>query len=101
MFKLEGIANRDSLPYADTYGLGKLDGLQTVLRGTLRSVQPCVFRYNVLTQHTDTDTQGSPTSCMRSNRHLEMETSPIGLRYSRNNIFKFAIAAVVVGRVSD
>ncbi|KAI9570082.1 Saccharopine dehydrogenase-domain-containing protein [Boletus coccyginus] len=36
VLKLEGIANRDSLPYADTYGLGKLDGLRTVLRGTLR-----------------------------------------------------------------
>ncbi|KAG6372697.1 Saccharopine dehydrogenase-domain-containing protein [Boletus reticuloceps] len=33
---LEGIANRDSLPYADTYGLGKLNDLRTVLRGTLR-----------------------------------------------------------------
>ncbi|KIJ67291.1 hypothetical protein HYDPIDRAFT_127170 [Hydnomerulius pinastri MD-312] len=36
VLKLEGIANRDSLPYADTYGLGKLDNLRTVLRGTLR-----------------------------------------------------------------
>ncbi|KAH0835691.1 Saccharopine dehydrogenase-domain-containing protein [Lanmaoa asiatica] len=36
VLKLEGIANRDSLPYADTYGLGKLDDLRTVLRGTLR-----------------------------------------------------------------
>ncbi|KIJ19435.1 hypothetical protein PAXINDRAFT_68974 [Paxillus involutus ATCC 200175] len=36
VLKLEGIANRDSLPYADTYGLGKLDSLRTVLRGTLR-----------------------------------------------------------------
>ncbi|KAG9312632.1 Saccharopine dehydrogenase-domain-containing protein [Chiua virens] len=36
VLKLEGIANRDSLPYAATYGLGQLDDLQTVLRGTLR-----------------------------------------------------------------
>ncbi|KAG8215828.1 Saccharopine dehydrogenase-domain-containing protein [Butyriboletus roseoflavus] len=36
VLKLEGIANRDSLPYADTYGLGELDDLRTVLRGTLR-----------------------------------------------------------------
>ncbi|KAF8556698.1 hypothetical protein OG21DRAFT_1482902 [Imleria badia] len=36
LMKLEGIANRDSLPYADTYGLGKVDDLRTVLRGTLR-----------------------------------------------------------------
>jgi alpha-aminoadipic semialdehyde synthase len=35
VLKLEGIANRDSLPYTDTYGHGKLDGLRTVLRGTL------------------------------------------------------------------
>ncbi|OAX41805.1 hypothetical protein K503DRAFT_863595 [Rhizopogon vinicolor AM-OR11-026] len=36
VLKLEGLANRDSLPYAETYGLGKLESLQTVLRGTLR-----------------------------------------------------------------
>lgn len=36
VLRLEGIANRDSLSYADTYGLGKLDELRTVLRGTLR-----------------------------------------------------------------
>jgi len=36
ILKLEGLANRDSLPYAETYGLGKLENLQTVLRGTLR-----------------------------------------------------------------
>ncbi|KAJ8521319.1 hypothetical protein ONZ45_g1975 [Pleurotus djamor] len=35
-FDLEGIANRDSLPYLDTYNLGKVDGIRTVLRGTLR-----------------------------------------------------------------
>ncbi|KAF8530178.1 Saccharopine dehydrogenase-domain-containing protein [Hysterangium stoloniferum] len=34
--KLEGIANRDSLPYAETYDLGPLSSLDTVLRGTLR-----------------------------------------------------------------
>ncbi|KAF9236788.1 Saccharopine dehydrogenase-domain-containing protein [Melanogaster broomeanus] len=36
VLKLEGLANRDSLPYADTYDLGTLDSLRTVLRGTLR-----------------------------------------------------------------
>ncbi|KAI0698029.1 Saccharopine dehydrogenase-domain-containing protein [Cytidiella melzeri] len=34
--KLEGIANRDSLPYAGTYSLGELDSLRTIVRGTLR-----------------------------------------------------------------
>jgi alpha-aminoadipic semialdehyde synthase len=38
VLKLEGLANRDSLPYAETYGLGKLEDMQTVLRGTLRYV---------------------------------------------------------------
>ena len=42
MLKLEGIANRDSLPYADTYELGKLEDLRTVLRGTLRWEYDCV-----------------------------------------------------------
>ncbi|KAG6328213.1 hypothetical protein ID866_10876 [Astraeus odoratus] len=32
----EGIANRDSLPYVGTYGLGEMSGLRTVVRGTLR-----------------------------------------------------------------
>lgn len=34
-FALEGVANRDSLPYLNEYGLDK-DGLETILRGTLR-----------------------------------------------------------------
>jgi len=34
--KLEGLPNRDSIPYVDTYGLGKLEELRTVLRGTLK-----------------------------------------------------------------
>ncbi|KAK2465033.1 hypothetical protein APHAL10511_003109 [Amanita phalloides] len=34
--RLEGLPNRDSLPYADVYGLGALDAVRTVLRGTLR-----------------------------------------------------------------
>ncbi|KAL7421814.1 hypothetical protein Q5752_003585 [Cryptotrichosporon argae] len=34
--KLEGLANRDSLPYAEKYGLGALAGLRNVFRGTLR-----------------------------------------------------------------
>ncbi|KAG0708523.1 Saccharopine dehydrogenase-domain-containing protein [Suillus ampliporus] len=33
VLKFEGLANRDSLPYAETYGL---ENAQTVLRGTLR-----------------------------------------------------------------
>ncbi|KAJ3534969.1 hypothetical protein NM688_g7045 [Phlebia brevispora] len=36
VLQLEGIANRDSLPYADTYELGSLSELRTVLRGTIR-----------------------------------------------------------------
>lgn len=36
VFKFEGIANRDSLPYAKTYELGPISALDTVLRGTLR-----------------------------------------------------------------
>ena len=35
---LEGLANRDSLSYAGTYGLGPVHGLQTLIRGTLRFV---------------------------------------------------------------
>ncbi|KAF7291646.1 hypothetical protein HMN09_01255800 [Mycena chlorophos] len=38
-FELEGLPNRDSLSYLETYNLGQLgaaDGIQTVLRGTLR-----------------------------------------------------------------
>lgn len=36
VLRLEGIANRDSIPYADTYDLGRIEDLRTVLRGTLR-----------------------------------------------------------------
>ena len=36
ILRLEGIANRDSLPYAETYNLGKLDNLRTLVRGTIR-----------------------------------------------------------------
>ncbi|CAL1702401.1 unnamed protein product [Somion occarium] len=36
VLKLEGIANRDSLPYRETYDLGPLDGIRTLFRGTLR-----------------------------------------------------------------
>ncbi len=35
-FSLEGLANRDSLSYAGAYGLGPVNGLETVFRGTLR-----------------------------------------------------------------
>lgn len=40
---LEGLANRDSLSYASTYGLGPVHGLNTLIRGTLR-YDPFVFR---------------------------------------------------------
>ncbi|WVF71526.1 hypothetical protein IAT40_006334 [Kwoniella sp. CBS 6097] len=33
---LEGLANRDSMPYASKYGLGEVDGLTNLFRGTLR-----------------------------------------------------------------
>ncbi|KAI0328943.1 hypothetical protein GY45DRAFT_1435780 [Cubamyces sp. BRFM 1775] len=36
VLKFEGLANRDSLPYGDVYGLSPLDGVRTVFRGTLR-----------------------------------------------------------------
>lgn len=33
---LEGLANRDSIPYAEKYGLGPVEDLQGLFRGTLR-----------------------------------------------------------------
>lgn len=33
---LEGVANRDALPYAEKYGLGQVEGLTDLFRGTLR-----------------------------------------------------------------
>ncbi|KAI0075026.1 hypothetical protein K474DRAFT_1647191 [Panus rudis PR-1116 ss-1] len=36
VLKLEGIANRDSLPYGDTYALEPLRDVRTLFRGTLR-----------------------------------------------------------------
>ncbi|KAI9014374.1 Saccharopine dehydrogenase-domain-containing protein [Phycomyces nitens] len=35
-FVFEGLANRDSLSYVDTYGLGNLADMDTMFRGTLR-----------------------------------------------------------------
>ncbi|KAH6597557.1 hypothetical protein BASA61_003126 [Batrachochytrium salamandrivorans] len=35
-FAFEGVANRDSLAYADLYNLGELEGLTSMFRGTLR-----------------------------------------------------------------
>lgn len=35
-FALEGLANRDSFPYAETYRLGPIDSLRDLFRGTLR-----------------------------------------------------------------
>ncbi|WVQ67733.1 uncharacterized protein L199_005937 [Kwoniella botswanensis] len=34
--QLEGLANRDSIPYAEKYGLGEVEGLKDLFRGTLR-----------------------------------------------------------------
>jgi alpha-aminoadipic semialdehyde synthase len=34
--ELEGIANRDSMPYRDTYGFQNAGSLRTLVRGTLR-----------------------------------------------------------------
>jgi alpha-aminoadipic semialdehyde synthase len=33
---LEGLANRDSLPYAQKYGMGEVGELKNLFRGTLR-----------------------------------------------------------------
>ena len=55
VLQLEGIANRDSLPYAETYALGPLDSLRTVVRGTIRFVdQPCDSAVCLLTVYPDT-----------------------------------------------
>lgn len=35
-YALEGLANRNSIPYAQTYKLGPIESLETVFRGTLR-----------------------------------------------------------------
>lgn len=35
-FNLEGLANRDSISYADTYGLGAAESMTNMFRGTLR-----------------------------------------------------------------
>ena len=36
VLQLEGVANRNSLPYADTYSLGRLEDIRTLVRGTIR-----------------------------------------------------------------
>ena len=36
VLRLEGVANRDSLPYAETYALGRVEELRTLVRGTIR-----------------------------------------------------------------
>lgn len=36
VLRLEGMANRDSLPYAAVYGMGAVEEMQTLYRGTLR-----------------------------------------------------------------
>lgn len=45
---LEGLANRDAIPYAEKYGLGEVHGLTNLFRGTLRWVSSCF-----LSIHTD------------------------------------------------
>lgn len=39
-FAFEGLANRDSISYAETYKLGPVDRLESVFRGTLRCAVP-------------------------------------------------------------
>ena len=46
-FALEGVANRDSLSYADTYGLGPVEKLDTMFRGTLRYKVPLLFLFTI------------------------------------------------------
>ena len=48
VLKLEGLANRDSLPYGSTYDLGPLQNVRTLFRGTLRSVFPGVEWENLM-----------------------------------------------------
>lgn len=64
VLKLEGIANRDSLPYAETYGLGKVEDLRTLVRGTIRCVCRRLHAATGLT--TATGTPASPHSCTPS-----------------------------------
>lgn len=40
-FALEGIPNRDSLKYADIYGIGPVNKLKDMFRGTLRYAGTC------------------------------------------------------------
>ena len=42
VLKLEGIANRDSIPYAGTYDLGSVDRLRSLVRGTVRYEFRCL-----------------------------------------------------------
>lgn len=51
---LEGLANRDSLPYSSLYGLGPEKSLDTLFRGTLRLVSSPTLANNGLTRLTDT-----------------------------------------------
>lgn len=39
---LEGVANRNALPYAEKYGLGPVEHLTSLFRGTLRYVYECL-----------------------------------------------------------
>ena len=49
--ELEGIANRDSLPYRDTYGLQCASSLRTLVRGTFRLVKLCAEYLVSLLEH--------------------------------------------------
>lgn len=62
---LEGVANRDSMSYAGTYGLGPVQGLQTLIRGTLRYV---TAYSKTLSDRSAlcSGTAGSAICCMRS-----------------------------------
>lgn len=69
VLKLEGLANRDSLPYAETYALGDVSKLRTMLRGTLRCVLPSFAVNSEI--YIDTLSVGIPASqrsCTRSRR---------------------------------
>jgi hypothetical protein len=69
IIKLEGIANRDSIPYADTYDLGAIGDLRTVLRGTLRCVRLLFqFAYGLTCWIFILDIQVSAISCIRLKR---------------------------------
>ena len=69
VLKLEGLANRDSLPYAETYALGDVSKLRTMLRGTLRcALQSFVVNNNLKTVTLFLGIPASQRSYTRSRR---------------------------------